>query len=397
MDSQLRLWTLGGYRFIFPSLWFRLTINFICADSCKNAPALLETIFLHSHSHPLDINISTWCPQPYPSPCMQAFSVVLQHCRRWRHVVLRIELYYLKETNIVKGNLPLLESLLLMDLTESQYSPRKILPESDRTIFSSAPRLHKVALYKMHGLGDLELPRHVTHLAGCTTDLYRLETYQFLEECHLDTSMIPQDISHPNPISLLRLRRLYVDSTSLLRHLHLPSLQHLTLELVRVTSVLSDQDAFNLNDLLRRSHCQLDSLAVGPGMVSCPTFIQQSLSMMQSLLCLDITLRSTEDSFFNALTASLAILPDLQRLHLRQSTGVDLTSWNSLTSMIDSRRHTSSFHVIRVIAASKYAVDSVNDQFIPYQEDGFDVTVGAEEPQELDGARITLARLENSV
>ncbi|KAK0452451.1 hypothetical protein EV421DRAFT_902941 [Armillaria borealis] len=375
-----------------PSLWSCLTINFVFADS-KSAPVLLETIFRRSGSLPLNIAVFAF-RDSHPSVSIQAFAAILRHCRRWRHVVLRLEPCFLKEMNIVKRDLPALESLLLYPMV---VSPRNILPESERNIFSSAPRLRKVALYKMHGLGDFALPSHVTHLAGCPTDLYHLETYQFLEECHLDSSMISQVVSLPTPISLPKVRRLYVDSTCLLRHLHLPSLQHLTLA-AHVMSVLSDQDAINLNDLLRRSRCNLDSLAVGPGMVSGSVFLQQSLTMMQSLSCLDITLQSTEDSFFSTLASSPAILPDLQRLHLRHySTDVRLTTWNSLTSMIDTRWHTSPLDVIRVIATSKYVVEPIAAQFIPLQEDGLDVAVVVEhEAQDLDqAARITFARLEN--
>lgn len=117
----------------------------------------------------------------------------------------------------------------------------RFYPESYMTIFATAARLHKVALYKVHGLGDFRLPRHVTYFAGCATDLH-LKKHQFLEECHLDSSIVQHvdAISLPSLLSLLKLRRLYVDSTRLLRYLHLPSLRDLTLE-PHVLSVLSMQ------------------------------------------------------------------------------------------------------------------------------------------------------------
>ncbi len=69
-----------------------------------SAPVLPETIFRRSGLLPLDISAFA-SRGSYPT-----FAAILQHCRRWRHVVLRLEPYFLKEMDIVKGDLPALES-----------------------------------------------------------------------------------------------------------------------------------------------------------------------------------------------------------------------------------------------------------------------------------------------
>ncbi|KAK0459925.1 hypothetical protein IW261DRAFT_1578089 [Armillaria novae-zelandiae] len=135
--------------------------------------------------------------------------MIIEESHRWKSIFFQIPLTLLEQMNMVRGKIPCMESLTM----KTSWIPKE-LPEDIRNAFIDAPRLRKVALDGAYSFGNFVFPRHITHLATSMSNVFNLEAYQSLVECHLSIYSRPRDIIDiPHPIHLPNDRRIIIRST----------------------------------------------------------------------------------------------------------------------------------------------------------------------------------------
>ncbi len=153
-------------------------------------------------------------------------------------------------------------------------------------------------------------PRHIIYLVACVDNVSNLEGYHSLVECHLDAGPGPDP---PRHLHLPNVRRLFVSSTRILLHLSLPSLDDLIVYGHGTPGVHAAVKM--VNEFIYRSHCSLTRLATNSFVFIDQVFVKDCLSLMNTLVCLEIGLVWDVETIFNAL-ASIGFLPNLQHLTL---------------------------------------------------------------------------------
>ncbi|KAK0452555.1 hypothetical protein EV421DRAFT_911037 [Armillaria borealis] len=319
----------------YPQLWSHIVLRFWASptDRCHTVPAI-QAMMLRSAQHPLDIRFEELEDGHNEDAAVQAFTVILEESHRWRSTDLQISLTLLEQLKVVRGKIPCLESLT-MKTSHIPPSSRARLPKDVRRVFVEASCLRKVALHDTHGLGDFMFPLHITHLASFMGNVSNLEVYRSLVECHL----LVNPASDPNivfthHIHLPNLRRLFVSSPHLLSYLRLPSLEDPMICSANASDVHSV--VVVMNEFAHRSRCTLTSLAIQNPVAFHQVFVKGCLLLMDSLVSLEITLRSVEVKVIFDALASIKFLPNLQHLSL----WIPYTQpslWDPLTALISSR------------------------------------------------------------
>ncbi|KAK0458103.1 uncharacterized protein EV420DRAFT_1764575 [Desarmillaria tabescens] len=335
-----------------PELWSHIKITYPRLEpdnpSASNFQSLLKTILPLSDQLPLDMQFKS-DEHTSSGDAIEVFSLLLGERHRWRSASLKLPLDLLELLKSSSRKLACLESLTLV----TPHIPRDdgaFSPGDVSDVFIEAPSLRKVELHELIGLDSFALPRQITHLAASITAIHNLHTHSLLEELHLKQRDI-DDIAFPHRITLPKVRRLSVLSLKLLRYLCLPSLEDLTFD-SHVGSLFPTIDearivaaAATLNDFIRSSRCSLTSLATGTAIAHALDFIQETLPMLESLTSLEFPI-DREGVFYNALTSSSNLLPNLQHLTMclplleiwGGMSGI-LVPWDSLSAMMTSRRH----------------------------------------------------------
>ncbi len=327
-------------------------------------------MILRSAQHPLDIMFEHE-DSDNEDAAVQAFSVILDESYRWRSIDLYLCLPLLERLKVVRGKIPFLESLTMQTAIPS-YS-RQELPEEVRSVFIDAPCLRKVILHHAHGLGDFIFPHHITHLATCTSNGSNLEAYQSLVECRLIGEVPGPDVFPPHSVHLPNVRRLFVLSPHLLTYLRVPSLDDLIIS--RVGGYATDMDGVVLamNEFVHRSQCTLTSLAVHNPVAFHQVFIEDCLSLMDSLVSLEIGLFWNADvEVILGPLASSNFLPNLQHLSLRVP-NAQPSLWGPLTAMVSLRSRY--LRSIRISCDTADDVERVNEHLAPLQLPGLSMVV----------------------
>ncbi|KAK0437583.1 hypothetical protein EV421DRAFT_2038251 [Armillaria borealis] len=175
------------------------------------------------------------------------------------------------------------------------------------------------------------VPHHITHLAACLDNVSNLEGYQSLVECHLEAGQGPGPLHH---IHLPNVRRLFVSSTRILTHLRLPSLDNLVVYGHDTPEVHTAVKM--VNDFIYHSRCSLTRLATDSFVFIGQVFVKDCLSLMNTLVCLEVGLVWEVENIFNAL-ASIGFLPNLQHLTLQLFSSIEPSFWDPFAAMISSR------------------------------------------------------------
>ncbi len=348
----------GAWRDIvlsYPQLWSHIVLRSPKETLDHTVPAL-QAMILRSAQHPLDIMFEfEVCDNE--DAAVQVFSVILDESYRWRSIELYLCLPLLEQLKVVRGKIPCLESLTMKTAYIPSYS-RQELPEEVRSVFIEAPRLRKVILHHAYGLGNFIFPHHITHLEICTSNVSNLEAYQSLVECRLIEKGPGPGFFSPHPIHLPNVRRLFVSSVHLLTYLHLPSLDDLMISSARNASGM-DGVVLAMNEFVHRSRCTLTSLAIHNPVAFHQVFIKDCLSLMDSLVSLEICLFWNEDvEVILGPLASSNFLPNLQHLSLRVPYAQP-SLWEPLTAMISSRSQY--LRSIRISCGRADDVERVNE------------------------------------
>ncbi|SJK98770.1 uncharacterized protein ARMOST_02039 [Armillaria ostoyae] len=389
LDFSQGPWKLGhvcgawrGIVLSYPQLWSRIVLQF----SIDNGPVTmlrhtvptLQAAIRRSAQHPLDIVFKLWTVRctgaevtANEDAAVQNFPVILKESYRWKSLDVNLSINLLEQLKVVRGKIPCLESLT-MKTSRYPYLSAEELPEDVRSVFIDAPRLQKVILHPTRGPSDFMLPLHITHLATFMGNISNVEPYQSLVECHLaiEEGRGP-DFYPPHPIYLPNVRRLIVSSPDLLSQLRLPSLDDLTIlngpgfELDRNVVVM-------MNEFVYRSRCSLTRLAIHNPVSHNQVFINDCLLLMDSLVYLEIGLRSLEVKVIFDALASIGFLPNLQHLSLRipfrQPSSLDL-----FTAMFSSRSQY--LRSIGISCGSSGDVERVNEHLVPLRPPGLPMVV----------------------
>ncbi|KAK0452581.1 hypothetical protein EV421DRAFT_2031152 [Armillaria borealis] len=332
----------------------------------------LKAMIFRSAQHPLDIVFELDVNHD-ESAAVPAFSVILEESYRWRSIHLQISLTLLRRLKVVRGKIPCLESLT-MKTSWIPYFSRQELPEDVRSAFIDTPRLQKVTLHHTHGLGDSMFPHHITHLAACLDNVSNLEGYQSLVECHLEAGQGPGPLHH---IHLPNVRRLFVSSTRILTHLRLPSLDNLVVYGHDTPEVHTAVKM--VNDFIYHSRCSLTRLATDSFVFIGQVFVKDCLSLMNTLVCLEVGLVWEVENIFNAL-ASIGFLPNLQHLTLQLFSSIEPSFWDPFAAMISSRSRY--LRSIRIFCFISNDVERVSERLTPLRPPGLQLIVSMRENNE---------------
>ncbi|PBK68789.1 hypothetical protein ARMSODRAFT_1004626 [Armillaria solidipes] len=382
LDFSQGPWKLGhvcgAWRDIvlsYPQLWSHLVLHFRAihpTGTPHHTVLALKAMILRSAQHPIDIVFELDVDHDEYA-AVQAFSVILDESYRWRSIHLQIFLTLLGRLKVVRGKIPCLESLT-MKTSWIPYFSRQELPEDVRSAFIDAPRLQKVTLHHTHGLGDFMFPHHITHLAACVDNVSNLEGYQSLVECHLEAGQGPGPLHH---IHLPNVRRLFVSSTRILTHLRLPSLDNLVVYGHDTPEVHTAVKM--VNDFIYHSRCSLTRLATDSFVFTDQVFVKDCLSLMNTLVCLQIGLVWEVENIFNAL-ASIGFLPNLQHLTLQLFSSIEPSFWDPFTAMISSRSQY--LRSIRIFCFISNDVERVSERLTPLRPPGLQLIVSMRENNE---------------
>ncbi|KAK0459936.1 hypothetical protein IW261DRAFT_1614915 [Armillaria novae-zelandiae] len=344
LDFSQGPWNLsyvcGAWRDIvlsYPQLWSHIVLRFWACEEYEKLhhtiPAL-QAMILRSGQHPLDIAFAAgyWRNEV---AAMEALPMIIEESYRWRSIELNLNRLLLEKFKVVRGKIPLLESLRMEAMHIPSYH-RYELPKNVRSMFIDAPRLRKAAVSGTYELGEFMFPLHITHLATYVDDAPSLEAYQSLVECRLVGTPDPDNFP-PHPIHLPNLRRLFIRSPRLLAHLRLPFLDHLMISWVGESDGTIDGTVLVINEFVHRSRCTLTSLAIDNSLVFDEAFIKDCLQLMDSLVSLQLgaTYHLDVEFIFDSL-ASSKFLPNLQHLSLQIPCG-SCSLLKPLAAMISSR------------------------------------------------------------
>ncbi|SJK98753.1 uncharacterized protein ARMOST_02022 [Armillaria ostoyae] len=378
LDFSQGPWNLGhvcgAWRDIvlsYPQLWSHLVLHFWeshPAETPHHTVLALKAMILRSAQHPLDIIFAL--DDDKEDAAVQAFSVILEESYRWRSMDLQMSLTLLEQLKVVRGKIHCLESLT-MQTPYIPHSGREELDEDVRSVFFDAPRLQKVSLHEASGLGTFMFPHHITHLAACVDNVSNLEGYQSLIECHLETDdRIDHEIIFPHRIHLPSVRRLFVSSTRILAQLRLPSLDNL---MVYGHDTPEVHTAVKMvNDFIYHSRCSLTRLATDSFVLIDQVFVKDCLSLMNTLVCLEIGLLWDMENIFNAL-ASIGFLPNLQYLTLQLFSVIEPSLWDPFTAMISSRSQY--LRSIRIFCSIFDDVERISERLAPLRPPGLQLIV----------------------
>ncbi|KAJ7646053.1 hypothetical protein DFH06DRAFT_1476628 [Mycena polygramma] len=128
-----------------PMLWSTITLDETvwkaCSRSSKTLLNLVETSLKRGADYPLTIRAAVGLGTPTERSILELLS---QHSHRWKHVYLRLDIRSSPLLAVVRGHLPLLETLKLVN-----SSPVNHHPHTD-DIFEIAPKLRVVFLGDWH-------------------------------------------------------------------------------------------------------------------------------------------------------------------------------------------------------------------------------------------------------
>ncbi|KAK0220430.1 hypothetical protein IW262DRAFT_1461693 [Armillaria fumosa] len=325
-----------------PELWSHINIIFPILRGNNPSPCtfrpVLKTILSLSSQLALDIQFRS---NGDTSSCeaIEAFSLLLAECHRWKSVSLKVPL-------------DLLEQL------------RASIPPADVSdVFIDAPSLRKI-----------------THLATPFTAVHNLHTLSLLKELHLEERH-DGDIDLLPHITFPEVRRLSLSSPKLLRHLCLPSLEDLTFDNCGtiVTDARVDVAAAILTDFIRSSRCSLMSFTTMTSIVYAPNFIQETLPMLESLTSLEFQIDNDLQNIFYHTLMSPIVLPNLRHLAMRLPSpeiwGKPLLALDTLSILLDLRRqHLRSVRFDCPIISGVRATGILNT-FEPLRQLGVDLRV----------------------
>ncbi|KAK0192948.1 hypothetical protein F5146DRAFT_1223008 [Armillaria mellea] len=337
-----------------PTLWSYINVVFPPREqhpdnSGPSAHKCLQTVLPLSGQHALDIRFVSFHTS---DEATKTLVVILKERHRWRNASLILSSSLTEQLRVPTGRkLACLESLIIrttgIRMPGDNAAP---LEDTSDVSFIDAPYLRKVELNEPSGLGKFAFPRHITHLATVFTSVYNLQIYTQLEELHLHERDIDDSIALPHRMTFLNVLRLSISSLKPLRYLCLPSLEDLTFAPdhfgndhgLSFDHPHVDAAATTFCDFIHSSRCSLISLATGTSIVCTSKFIQVVLPMLKSLTSLEFQIdRALEVAFYDALTSSSVLLPDLQHLTMRlPPLEMSVTSLprDALSTMLASRR-----------------------------------------------------------
>ncbi|KAJ7921131.1 hypothetical protein B0H13DRAFT_2656179 [Mycena leptocephala] len=346
----------------------------------------LQASLDRSANHPLDIRFCTVPARQDPSHAHSLLATLVGCSQRWRSLFIEAENRVLSLLVPVKGNVPILESLMLhISITRRVFDAFEIAPRLNTLDISGTAELTPIC--------PLVLPwSQITHFNGDFAIWQdHIDTFELLPnlvECR-STMINWASNEHEGVIVLPRLRRLYVMHGDFLEF-KAPSLVELVVEPIRMKPF---PNVFaNLAELIHLSACQLTKLCL-IAVLTAEHDNDKLISTLTSLpslveLCIQSRARNemrTLDALASALVPTTpCLLPRLEELTIG---GYRFNDLGGLLDMVSARWHADPavcstlrvlglFHVLRLFLFDDDEILRLD----MLQREGFDVrtVTGAE-------------------
>ncbi|KAJ6595112.1 hypothetical protein DFH09DRAFT_1357844 [Mycena vulgaris] len=263
----------------YPFLWNGIEICFpdsrLFEASNLYPPSMIETQFLRSAQAPLDITLDF---DVNADP--ELLHLLCLHSNRWRSLCLSVVgLTHDTALGLLQGQFLLLERLAFTFYQDSD----ELFPAVSLN-FAIAPNLRKVTLTDprlLRGSPPLIIPwRQITHYRGTYSTERQLEILRDaagLVQCGLGLVNAHAQLAGDEleSVTLTLLRRLYVESASILDHLTAPLLEGLVVEYYfSLVPIITFVD---------RSSCQLTTLFLLSSTISAAIAVLQNISTLTYL------------------------------------------------------------------------------------------------------------------